>query len=204
MESKLSELTSKIYNEGIEKSKKEGAEIVEKARIESDGIIRSAKIEAEKIINSAKKSAEELKSRATQELKMAANQSVSLLKQEITDIIFDKAFSDTLKKSLNEADFIKTLVKDIISKWDSNSKSLDLNIILPENKKNELTDFFKAKSESILKEGIEVFFESRMTNGFKIGPKDKTFILSFTDKDFYQFFYSFLKPQIKEVLFGGE
>jgi len=204
MESKLSELTNKIYNEGIEKSKKEGAEIVEKARLESDTIIRKSKIEAENIIAGAKKEAAEFKSRANQELKMAAAQSVSLLKQEITDIIFDKAFSETLKKSLNETDFIKSLVKDIISKWDSNSKSLDLNVILPENKKKEFVDFFKSKSEGILKEGIDVVFESRMTNGFKIGPKDKTFILSFTDKDFYQFFYSFLKPQIKEALFGGE
>lgn len=204
MESKLSELTNKIYNEGIEKSKKEGAEIVEKARLESDTIIRKSKIEAENIIAGAKKEAAEFKSRANQELKMAAAQSASLLKQEITDIIFDKAFSETLKKSLNETDFIKSLVKDIISKWDSNSKSLDLNVILPENKKKEFIDFFKSKSEGILKEGIDVVFESRMTNGFKIGPKDKTFILSFTDKDFYQFFYSFLKPQIKEALFGGE
>ncbi|HQJ05271.1 MAG TPA: hypothetical protein PLI57_02700, partial [Spirochaetota bacterium] len=112
--------------------------------------------------------------------------------------------SETLKKSLNETDFIKNLIKDIVSRWDSNSGSLDLNIILPENKKEEFVDFFKSKSNSVLKEGIEVFFESRMTNGFKIGPKDKTFILSFTDKDFYQFFYSFLKPQIKDALFGGE
>ncbi|HOF01594.1 MAG TPA: HrpE/YscL family type III secretion apparatus protein [Spirochaetota bacterium] len=204
MDSKISELTNKIYSEGIEKSKKEGAEIVEKARIESDGIMRNAKIEAERIIQNAQKEAAEFKSRANQELKMAAAQSVSLLKQEITNVIFDKVFSETLKKSLNETDFIKNLIKDIVSRWDSNSGSLDLNIILPENKKEEFVDFFKSKSNSVLKEGIEVFFESRMTNGFKIGPKDKTFILSFTDKDFYQFFYSFLKPQIKDALFGGE
>jgi len=204
MDSKISELTNKIYSEGIEKSKKEGAEIVEKARIESDGIMRNAKIEAERIIQNAQKEAAEFKSRANQELKMAAAQSVSLLKQEITNVIFDKVFSETLKKSLNETDFIKNLIKDIVSRWDSNSGSLDLNIILPENKKEEFVDFFKSKSNSVLKEGIEVFFESRMTNGFKIGPKDKTFILSFTDKDFYQFFYSFLKPQIKDALFGRE
>ncbi|HNZ27083.1 MAG TPA: HrpE/YscL family type III secretion apparatus protein, partial [Spirochaetota bacterium] len=107
MDSKISELTNKIYSEGIEKSKKEGAEIVEKARIESDGIMRNAKIEAERIIQNAQKEAAEFKSRANQELKMAAAQSVSLLKQEITNVIFDKVFSETLKKSLNETDFIK-------------------------------------------------------------------------------------------------
>jgi len=59
----------------------------------------------------------------------------------------------------------------------------------------------KNKANDILNKVIELKFDTRMDNGFKIGPKDKSFILSFTEKDFTQFLQSFLKVKTKEILF---
>jgi V/A-type H+/Na+-transporting ATPase subunit E len=58
--------------------------------------------------------------------------------------------------------------------------------------------------KNILESGVELKFQSRMDGGFKIGPKDNSFVLSFSDRDFNQFFQSFLRPRAKEILFPGD
>ena len=55
MDSKLQELTDKIYTEGVEKGKEEAAKIVEKANAEAKAIVAKAKAEAEKQLLKPKK-----------------------------------------------------------------------------------------------------------------------------------------------------
>ena len=55
MESKLQELTKKIYKEGVEKAGLEANDILEAAKKDAAKIITDAKKEAENIISNAKK-----------------------------------------------------------------------------------------------------------------------------------------------------
>lgn len=198
MEGKIQELTQKIYIEGVEKAKKEAKDLIEKAEKEKESIIKNAKKEAETIIENAKKEAEQIKNRVSSELKMLTNQSIETLKQEITNLLSKLISTDSINKTFNDIDFIKDLIKEMISKWDISS----FELILSEKHEKELNDFLKNKLKEYLNKGLEVKFENRMNNGFKIGPKDKSFILSFTDADFIDFFQSFLKQKTKEILFG--
>ena len=202
MDGKIQELTTKIYKEGVEKAKQEAKEIIDNANTQKETILKNAKQEAEEIINNAKKEAEQLKNRVLSEVKMASNQSIATLKQEITNLLSKLSISDTLTKTFNDIEFIKELIKELINKWDSSLKVLDIELVLPEKNKKELEEFFKTKLKDILNKGLEISFESRMKQGFRIGPKDKSFVLSFTDSDFIDFFQSFLKPKTKEILFG--
>ncbi len=203
-ESKINELMNKIYTEGVEKANGEASDILSKAKAEAEAIVKAAKAEAAAITDKANSDAAALRSKTEQELKTAGNQALTTLKQEIANIITAKSLADGVKAASSDTDFIKTLITEIISKWDSSAKSLDLNVILPEKSKAALADFFKNKAASIMSKGVEVSFDTRMDNGFKIGPQDKSFVLSFTDKDFLSFFQSFLKPKTKEILFDGE
>lgn len=198
MEGKILELTQKIYTDGIEKAKKEAKDIIEKANEEKDVILNNAKKEAEEIINNAKKEADQLKNRVQSEIKMASNQMLAALKQEIVNLLSKSSFSDNINKSINDIEFIKDLIKEMISKWDISQ----IELTIPEKYKKDIDDFLKNKLKDALNKGLSVNFESRMSNGFKIGPKDKSFVLSFTESDFIQFFQSFLKPKTKEILFG--
>ena len=203
-ESKIDELMNKIYAEGVEKANNEAADILAKAKAEAEAIVKAAKDEAAAVTAKANSDAAALQAKITQELKTAGNQAMVTLKQEIANIITAKALADGVKAATGDAEFIKTLITEIISKWDSSAKSLDLNVILSEKNKAALADFFKNKAAGIMAKGVEVTFDTRMENGFKIGPQDKSFVLSFTDKDFLSFFQSFLKPKTKEILFDGE
>ncbi|MBR3731869.1 MAG: hypothetical protein IKQ61_06065 [Spirochaetales bacterium] len=203
-ESKINELMNKIYAEGVEKANSEAADIVAKAKAEAEAILTAAKNDAAAITDKANSDAAALQSKINQELKTAGNQAMITLKQEIANIITEKALADGVKSAASDAEFIKSLITEIISKWSSDAKSLDLNVILSDKSKAALADFFKNKASGIMSKGVEVTFDARMDNGFKIGPQDKSFVLSFTDKDFLSFFKSFLKPKTKEILFDGE
>jgi len=201
MESKLQELTNKIYQEGVVKAETEAKNILDKANDDAKKIVDNAKKEAESIISNAKNDAEQLKNKTVSELKLSGNQAVTLLKQNIIDLLSASALSKEIKESAKNADFIKELIKEIVLKWSPDSRNADLSVILPEKMKSELESYFMTKAKDILNKGVELKFDSRMSNGFKIGPKDNSFVLSFSDKDFEQFFQSFLKVKTKEILF---
>lgn len=201
MESKLQELTKKIYKEGVEKANKEAGSILENANSESNKIISEAKKEAQKIIENAKKESEQVRNKVLSEIRMSGSQSISLLKQNIINLLSSSTLRGKIEKISDDLSFMKELIKEIVSKWNSSSKSIDLELILPEKSKNKLMEYFKKEAKNILSKGVELKFEDRMKKGFKIGPKGESFVLSFTDDDFDQFFQSFLKPKTKKILF---
>lgn len=203
MESKLQELTQKIYHEGIDKAKSEAAAIITDARKQAEQIVEAAKKEADSITSGAKKDADQLSARIKSELKMASEQAVSTLKQNITDLLSKNSFAKSIADVSKTKEFIVSVVKEIASKWDPSGKSADLTVILPEKMKSELENYFKAEAKEILSKGLTLKFDGRMTGGFKVTPKDSSFVLSFTDDDLNQFFQSFLKTKTKEILYPG-
>ena len=204
MESKLQQLTKKLYKEGVEKANKEAVTIIEKADVDSRKIISEAQKKADTIIENAKEESEQLKNKVLSEIRMSSNQAVSLLKQNIINILSSSALKGKIEKSIEDLTFIKEIIKEIVSKWNPDSRGLSLELVLPEKSKNKLIDYFKKEAKNILSKGVELKFEERMKNGFKIGPKGDSFVLSFTDEDFDQFFQSFLKPKTKTILFPEE
>ncbi len=204
MEAKLEELTKKIYEEGVQKGQSQADEIISKAKAEADAIIKNAKQQYDQIISDAKKEQSKMVAKGASEIRMAGEQAVTSLKQEISSILSNFIVSSGIKNALSDNEFVKNLIKTMVEKWNPNTKTIDAVLTLPGNDNSEFTNFFKAQASDLLTKGLEIKFEERMDGGFKIGPKDKSFIVSFTDKDFHGFFQSFLKPMTKEILFKGE
>ena len=201
MEYKLQQLTQKIYQDGIEKADGEAKAIIEKANSEAKKILEDAKAEAASLKASAEKEAKQLAERTESEIKVAGSQAISSLQQKIVEVLSKNTLSTTLSSAVNNKELIVNVVKEIASKW--NQDSLDLNVVLSEKTKSEFETFFKTEASDLLKKGVELEFENRMSGGFKIVPKDGSFVLSFTEEDFTSFFQSFLRPKAKEILFPG-
>ena len=53
MDSKIKELTDKIYHEGVEKGNQEAAQILAKAKQQSDEMVATAQAEAQRIVSDA-------------------------------------------------------------------------------------------------------------------------------------------------------
>lgn len=199
MQSKLQELTEKIYQEGLEKGIAEAKAIVEKARNESASILKSANADAEKIIADANKKASEIKTNTESEIKLSSKQAINALKQQITDSINSVVVKQAVEKSFDK-DFTKNIVETTLKNW-STKQSSELSVILPASDEKELSDYFKKSVKELLDNGLELKFDSSVKAGFQVAPKDGSYKVSFTDKDFENFFKQYLRPKLIEILF---
>lgn len=199
MQSKLQELTEKIYQEGLEKGNTEAKAIVEKAQEEAKSIVESAKKEAEKILADAQKKAEETKANSDTEIKLSSKQAINALKQQIVDIINNKVVGETVAQTFDK-DFTKNIVEITLKNWASEQSS-DLIVLLPADKEKELNDYFKKSVKNVLDKGLEIKFDSSIKAGFQISPKDGSYKVSFTDEDFAGFFRQYLRPKLVDQLF---
>ncbi len=201
MQTKLQELTEKIYNEGVQKAKDEAELIINGAKEKSAAIEKEAEKTAEGIIADARQKAETIKTHADAEIKMALNQAVSALKQDITGLITLKALQPPLKEVFGDNQYIKTLIEIIVKGW-TQQGNFDLQVILPGQDKAKMEEFFKNQLAVEMNKGLELSFSDNLKSGFKIGPADGSYVISFSDQDFMNFFKAYLRPKTNELLFG--
>jgi len=202
MTDKLQKITEKIYNEGVVKAKEDAEQILAKAKSKANEIIESAKKKESEIIEKAKKQAEENKKNINSEIQLAATQFISKLKQKIANLVITAQIENPIKESFKESEFIKKIILTTIKNWNSQkSEGLELKILLPEDDEKEFTEFLNNKAIDSLNKGLSVEFDSKTKNGFKIGPKDGNYIISFTDKDFENYFKRYLKDKTNKLLF---
>ncbi|RIH66690.1 V-type ATP synthase subunit E [Mariniphaga sediminis] len=200
MNSKIQELTETIYNEGVQKAKEEAEAIVKEAREKASDIEKNAQKEAEKLIADANDKAQELKKQVDSEIKMTLNQAVSAMKQEITSLIAMKVIQPSVKELFADKDYLQTLISGVVKGW-MEKESFDLKVILPEQDRGQLESFFKNNLADELNKGLEVSFAQNVKSGFKIGPADGSYLISFTDEDFTNFLKGYLRPKTSQLLF---
>jgi V/A-type H+-transporting ATPase subunit E len=204
MTDKIQEITQKIYNEGILKAKDDADKIIAEAKTKAEEIIQSAKKEQVEIINRAQQKADEIKSKTDIEMQLAARKFISKLKQSITKLVTTAQVNNPIKSAFNDSDFVKKMILQIIGNWDSRgSEEINLKLLLPEKDEKEFSAFFAQKASETLDKGIEVKFDPKAENGFKIGPKDGGYLISFSDKDFENLFKAYIKDRTKELLFDS-
>lgn len=201
MQNKLQELTDKLYNEGLSKGKQEGEELLAKAKVQADEIIAKAQAEAAQIVAAAQKQAEEVKTKTASDVRMAANQSIAATRKDIETLIVGKMTDESVKKALSSADFMKEIIKAVAEKFTTEAP-MDLALILPESLQKELEPFVTKELATILKTGVEASFSKKVSGGFKIGPKEGSYFISFTEETFNQLISEYLRPTTKKLLFG--
>ena len=79
---------------------------------------------------------------------------------------------------------------------------MDLALILPESLQKELEPFVNSELSKTLNAGVEASFSKKVSGGFKIGPKEGGYFVSFTDETFDQLISEYLRPATKKILFG--
>ncbi len=202
MQSKLQELTEKIYKEGVDKANKEAEDIVNQAKKEAEKIVQDAKKEADQTVDQAQKDAEELKRKVQAEVKQASFQTLRTVEQNITNLISSKVVDEPVKKSFQDQEFMKKLIQDVIKNWDASNPQSDLSLILPEKGQQGLVDYFKSSAKKLIDGELDVTVDSKIKAGFKIGPADGSYQVSFKEEDFENLIKYYLRPKTVEFLYG--
>jgi V/A-type H+/Na+-transporting ATPase subunit E len=203
MQTKLQELTEKIYQEGINKAREDAEKLLSSAQSEADNIVAAAKKQAAEILRDAEKQAAETKQNAMNELQLSARQLVSDTRQKVVNLIENKVVEPQVKASFSDLEFNRQVIKTLVENWNPKSdEPVDINVLLPKEKQQEFETFFKNKTTDFLGKGVEVSFTDKIKGGFKIGPKQGGYLISFSDEDFDNLFRGYLRPRLIEMLFS--
>ena len=203
MQTKLQELTDKIYSEGIQKANEEAEAILATAKKEAEGIIANANAEADKTIKNAEKKSVELNRNMQAEMKLASSQALSALKQQVTGLITLNVVEPTMKEVFSDKKYLQDIILAVVKGW-TKTGDFDLSVILPSKAQKELEQFFKNSLAAESNKGVGVKFDNGLENGFKVGPKDGSYVISFTEEDFNNFFKAYLRPKTVELLFENK
>ncbi len=202
MSNRLQELTDKIYQEGVAKGNEEADKIIEQAKQEASDIVKKAKQEAEEIVKKAEQSAKETSQNADAELRLSSKQAVNALKQEITNVLTTKIIDESVTKSLEDDDFIQSIIETMVKTWNKDEQgNIDLNVLVNEKQQDKIKKYFSSKAKALLDQGLEISAGKNIKAGFQVSPKDGGYKLSFTDDDFANFFKEYLRPKMIELLF---
>ena len=202
MSDKLQELTDRLYSEGVDKARKEAEKIIADAESRGESIIKEAKTEADRIIVQSRKDAKDLKSRTENELAMAARQAETALKQRIITILADRILSEAVGHTLSDSELLKDLILSTVKAWADSGSIPEIAVVMSRNKEGTFSKGLESELAARLKETPVIEFSDRMKNGFRIESKDGTYALSFTEKDFEEFFRSFMRDKTRTTLFG--
>lgn len=203
MENKLKELTQKIYAEGITKANEEAVAIIERAKEEADALISKAQHQAAEILEKANNESNTQIKNTQSELAMSIKQAITAFKQELTTLITTSLVAP-VKETVSEKEFVEKILVTVVNNWKADNPDIDLNVMLPSTNQKELEEYLEAKVKKLLDTGLTLNFNSQHRSGFKIGPKDGGYVISFTDQDFENFFKTYARPKLREFLYGGK
>lgn len=198
MENKIQELTDKLVKEGIEKGKNEGDKIISEANDKAASIIDDAKKEAEAIISEAQKKAAELDKNTKSELKMLTKQALDALKSEIANVMSENIIKDCVGKTVADPAFMNTFVLKVAEKWAENE-----DIVISAKDAESLKALFASKAKNLLDKNVKIKQVNGQKADFEIEPADGSYKVKFGEEEFENYFKSFLRPQLIDMLFKG-
>lgn len=198
---KLQELTDRVYKEGIEKAQQEAGKIKDAAQQEADAILKSAQQKAETIISEAQKKADELRRNTESEVKLAQTQVLGTIKASIENLICTNVAEPALKEVFGDKDFVVEIVKKAVEGFVQKGSG-DIKVVLSEKDLASLDSRIANSFKAEMSKGL-VFEAGTVKSGFRIGPKDGSYFISFTEQDFAGFFKSYMRSKTSELLFGN-
>ncbi len=197
---KLQELTDKLYQEGLEKGRAEADSLVSQARSQADKIVADARAEAEKIMEQARHKAEDTEKNAMTEIALAGRQAKAKIKAEIENLIVAKSTAAGVKSANLDAAFIKEMLLAVAKNWNNGAK-VELSALLPESQRASLDKAIAESAKALLAEGIEVGYSAEVKSGFKVGEKNGGYYISFSDESFEALLGSYLREKVSDLLF---
>ena len=188
MDTKIQELTDKIYKEGVEKGNEEAGRIIAEANAQKDTILKDAEAEAKRIVAAAEKQ--------EAELKLFATQSVEALKSEVTNLITGDIASSNVKAALMDPAYMQKVILELVKSWPANEF-----LTIQASDSDGLKAYFEANAKGLLEKGYKIEKVSGKKASFSIIPADGSYKVTFGEDEFIEFFKEFLRPQLVEMLF---
>ncbi len=192
----LSEITEKIYAEGVEKGNAQAQEIVAQANEKAAAIIAEAEKKAAALLAEAESKSADLDKKTRAELKLYAEQSVNAVKTEIVNLLSDQIAADSVKAATADAKFMQGLIAKLAEQM-----AKDGEVLLEAKDAEALKKYFAANAKALLDKGVKIAEVKGIKTDFTVQPAKGGYKLAFGDAEFIAYFKEMLRPQLVEMLF---
>lgn len=196
MDTKIQELTDKIYKEGVEKGNEEAGRIIAEANAQKESIVKAAEEEAARIVAEAEKKAAELKKNTEAELKLFAAQSVEVLKGEVTNLITGDIVGANVKAAAADPAYMQKVILELVKSWPAHE-----NLTIQSADAEALKTYFMSNAKDLLNKGYKIEQVNGKKSSFSVIPADGSYKITFGEDELVEFFKDFLRPQLIEMLF---
>ncbi len=192
----LSEITEKIYAEGVEKGNAQAQEIVAQANEKAAAIIAEAEKKAAAMLAEAESKSADLDKKTRAELKLYAEQSVNAVKTEIVNLLSDQIAADSVKAATADAKFMQGLIAKLAEQM-----AKDGEVLVEAKDAEALKKYFAANAKALLDKGVKIAEVKGIKTDFTVQPAKGGYKLAFGDAEFIAYFKEMLRPQLVEMLF---
>ena len=192
----LSEITEKIYAEGVEKGNAQAQEIVAQANEKAAAIIAEAEKKAAALVAEAETKSADLDKKTRAELKLYAEQSVNAVKTEIVNLLSDQIAADSVKAATADAKFMQGLIAKLAEQM-----AKDGEVLIEAKDAEALRKYFAANAKALLDKGVKIAEVKGIKTDFTVQPAKGGYKLAFGDAEFIAYFKEMLRPQLVEMLF---
>lgn len=196
MDTKIQELTDKIFKDGVEKGNKEASRIIAEAEASTKTLIEKAEATAKDIVMAAEKQASELKKNTESELKLFASQSVEALKSEVVNLITDNIVSSNIKAAVADPSFMQKVILTLIEGWSDKEMP-----VIQTSDAESLRQYFLSNAKDLLDKGLKIEQVNGKKTSFSVQPSDGSYKITFGEDEFIEYFKEFLRPQLVKTLF---
>jgi V/A-type H+-transporting ATPase subunit E len=203
MENKLSQITQKLYEEGLSKGRADGERIVAEAEAKAKKIVAEAEQKAHNLIRKAEQAAEEAKTNTATEIALAGRQAVAAIREQIAGAITARSIEGGVRTAGIDPAFIREMLLAVAKNWKGASTGkVSLEALLPADRKKELDETFASSTAALLAEGIEVGYSPAVKSGFRVGEKGGGYYIAFGDENFQALLGRYLRERVTTILFN--
>ena len=199
---KVKKICEVLKRETLDPAKKEADLIIHQAREDAAKIIEDAKREAQKIHSDAKKKIEEERNVFESSINLACRKSLSTLKQDIEEKLFDPELSKWIGKAAQDPHVIAELISAIVKGIEKEGIDADLQALIPS------TVSSKTVNQELLKGIVERLKEKSVLIGeFQGGAEvkivDQNITIDITDEALKALVASFVRDDFRSVVFSN-
>lgn len=196
MERNIDELTQKLLKDGVEKGQAQADKIIAEAKEEAARIVAQARAEATDIQTKGKKDVADMEANTKSELKMFTSQALGALKTEIANVVSGQVVEEAVKAVVDDKAFMEKLILQLAEKWSGGE-----DVVISATDAEALRSLFAKKAKQLLDKGVKIAQVNGQKAAFSISPADGSYRVDFGEEQFVDYFKSFLRPQLVEMLF---
>jgi V/A-type H+-transporting ATPase subunit E len=200
----LGDITTELTEKVLSPAKAEAEKIISDARSESEKIIADAESDVRKLKERAEKQVEDTRKQMDADLGIAARNFIIKVQEKLENSIVEPVVKDEIKSTLDDKKFMEKIIETLIAEFGKYSgKEHRIEILLPEDKKSQLQDWFLERFRQKVISDVIVHFTDKISFGLKIGSEGKGSHFNFSE-GLVEVFSEFCSPRFRQYFFAKE